>query len=793
MCTVCAAFHPFKDGCDYDGLPTAALQPLVNKSEIGASRSSDTAAELPTFSNSQIANVLTNDYWDDAGYSRRSFDVDDGELSVDLTGLDADGAYLARTALEAWTDVSGIEFVETSAVSLTRQYEGVDAGQTTASANAISMNVEMAGTLGNTDDDWFRVNLNAGQTYTVTLMGDESSSSSLTDPLLRVANSSGSTIQENDDAIGLNSQITFTASYTGAHFLVADRFSGVGSGDYLLSITDNEKADIVFDDEDSGGYSTSITTGDEIISSFVNVDSNWTRTGGDGIGNEPFQVYMHEVGHALGLGHAGFYNGNGTYANDAHYANDSWQATVMSYFTQTENTAITGTFARPTTTMIADILAIQDLYGSDVTTREGDTVYGVGATSDDYLGDLMRQIFNEEPRDFSRYGGGDVAMTIYDTGGTDLLDFSTVGVTQLIDLRMEAISNTMGLTGNIIIGPDTYIENARGGSGNDTMIGNSVDNRLEGNAGDDELSGNEGADTLIGGSGDDLLVGGTGMDELYGGDNADTLFGNSSVDMLYGEGGNDSLRGGAGVDTLYGGNGNDNLVGNDGWDVLYGDAGNDELFGSTGRDLLFGGDDNDKLAGGTGEDDLDGGAGRDTLFGNQGADLLVGGTGDDTLFGGSSVDMLYGGDDNDTLWGNDGADTLFGENGDDDLYGGTNHDVIDGGEGDDYVSGASGNDTLTGGGGADMLVGGSGADTFVFGAGFGTDTISDYQSGLDRIQLAKDVWDDEDLTEEELLEEFGTAVDSDTFVIDFSPNEQITIEGNYGFDLADLADDIIFI
>jgi Ca2+-binding RTX toxin-like protein len=61
-----------------------------------------------------------------------------------------------------------------------------------------------------------------------------------------------------------------------------------------------------------------------------------------------------------------------------------------------------------------------------------------------------------------------------------------------------------------------------------------------------------------------------------------------------------------------------------------------------------------------------------------------------------------------------------------------------GGAGNDTLSGLDGNDLLSGNGGNDALSGGAGNDTFVFDAGFGIDTISDFQAGAgatDVIQL----------------------------------------------------------
>ena len=73
--------------------------------------------------------------------------------------------------------------------------------------------------------------------------------------------------------------------------------------------------------------------------------------------------------------------GDGTYQSDALFRNDSWATTVMSYFSQTENTYFADLgFDRNfvTTPMIADIVAMQDLYGLSTTTRPDNTVYGLG-------------------------------------------------------------------------------------------------------------------------------------------------------------------------------------------------------------------------------------------------------------------------------------------------------------------------------------------------------------------------------------------------------------------------------
>jgi Ca2+-binding RTX toxin-like protein len=73
------------------------------------------------------------------------------------------------------------------------------------------------------------------------------------------------------------------------------------------------------------------------------------------------------------------------------------------------------------------------------------------------------------------------------------------------------------------------IENATGGSGNDTLIGNSAINVLSGGNGNDILIGGGGNDTLNGGNDQDLLIGGTGSDLIHGNSSDDILIGGTTV------------------------------------------------------------------------------------------------------------------------------------------------------------------------------------------------------------------------------------------------------------------------
>jgi serralysin len=414
------------------------------------------------------------------------------------------------------------------------------------------------------------------------------------------------------------------------------------------------------------------------------------------LGGYNWLTYIHEFGHNMGLKHGHETDGPSGAAMNAN--RDSMEFSVMTYRGYIGASTSTGyqneSYGFAQTLMMYDIAALQVMYGANFAENAGNTTYTFSATTGEMLINGVGQgVPGDGTPDANR-----IFRTVWDGNGVDTYDLSNYTSNLTIDLTPGGWSvfsteqlaylgggnfargnlfNALQFNGDV----RSLIENAVGGSGNDTITGNVANNTLNGGAGTDTINGGGGLDTIYGGVGTDILNGGAESDTIYGGiaatdpnDVNDTIHGNSGDDLIYGNGGDDFLYGDQGLDTIYGGGGGDTIYGGigladpiDSADTIYGNAGNDFIYGNGGDDILYGSEGLDTIYGGGGSDTIYGGIGladpvdaADTIYGNAGNDLIYGNGGSDILFGNEDSDTVYGGGGIDTIYGGTGNDILYG-------------------------------------------------------------------------------------------------------------------------------------
>ena len=274
----------------------------------------------------------------------------------------------------------------------------------------------------------------------------------------------GSTVTVNLSALGIAGEQYFARTALDAWSRVAN----------IHFVETTGTAQITLADDGGSAYTNTSWSGATLLTSAsIHIDQSWYNSnGGAGgttgiINSYGYQTYLHELGHALGLGHSGPYNGSGTYGTSNIYTNDSWQFSVMSYFDQSGYGGATATFI--SSAMQADIYAMQLLYGTP--TGQTNNKFGYGATAG--------AEFNLAQSN---------AFTIYSSTGTADLDASQYSGAQTVNFNAGTFSSIKGLTNNIGLALNTSLTSYEGGSGNDTIILDGLNN--------DFVNGGGGTDTV---------------------------------------------------------------------------------------------------------------------------------------------------------------------------------------------------------------------------------------------------------------------------------------------------------
>jgi Ca2+-binding RTX toxin-like protein len=465
-------------------------------------------------------------------------------------------------------------------------------------------------------------------------------------------------------------------------------------------------------------------------------DVRWTEEGLQQ-GGFYFPTLLHEFGHGLGMSHphdnggrssimrgagggtAGIGGGFGDFnlSQQVHTImsyNDGWST---SPYGQPRSGGITGTqvdhFGWVGTLSPLDIAVIQDKYGVNANFANGDDTYTLKDTN----------------------GAGNFFASIWDTGGTDQIVYDGARNAN-IDLRAATlkyeeggggrVSYAHGVHAGFTIANGVTIENARTGSGNDTLTGNDAANQLSSGAGNDIVNGGGGDDVITAGTGSDTLTGGAGRDTFVfetAGDST-ALSRDQITDFTQGEDrialGQAGAKGFIGTDAFSGRAGEVRYTTGTNSTIVELDVNGDRIadlqIELAGIVPLKSGDFVDLPLGFEVTDgrkaNLAGRSGNDVLTATSDPDgsILQGFAGDDVLIGGSFADQLTGGLGDDRLTGGGGADQFrfFGNQ----IDGSSDTDRIldlNFGEGDTLVFGSFASGTFVKGNGVNAFDGGRSA------------------------------------------------------------------------------------
>ena len=153
----------------------------------------------------------------------------------------ADGAHYVVAAANGATGTYTLSVIVLGAKGSSEA--DTDFPAATATTGRVEVGASATGNIGNNDIDWFRVDLETGRQYQIDMEGADTGRGTLADPNLSLHGGAGNAIVNDDDSgTDLNSQIVYTATETGPHYLRAGP-APTGTGTYTLSVRETTPSD----------------------------------------------------------------------------------------------------------------------------------------------------------------------------------------------------------------------------------------------------------------------------------------------------------------------------------------------------------------------------------------------------------------------------------------------------------------------------------------------------------------------------------------------------------------------
>ena len=357
-----------------------------------------------------------------------------------------------------------------------------------------------------------------------------------------------------------------------------------------------------------------------------------------------YQIVLHELGHALGLGHSNL------------------PTAVMYPFITGQNSVLAQ----------ADIDGMRALYGAPFAGLVRAIASGVAVDmmfDDAALAAVADGLLRQRSDTVFDASGAGVTYRAFAPGDTTVTNAAGIVTVVGSGRAGQAVIAGRGAINFYATGSGTVIA---GGGGNvigiPAGVGGDWDVRL--GPGDDVIQALGGNDSINAGAGNNLVFLGAGA---------------SSVIAT----GQDTIIGGGGASTIHVAAGNTAAYAGTGRLTLLADAGIDTIIGNGGQVVVTGGPFGGLFTGGT-----------------QGANRITAGAGAATIVGAGQDDILYaGGSAGDLIAGGAGSGTISAEVslGNDTLFAGAGDTLLRGGFGLDILVPGTGNDTIEPGPGAELI------------------------------------------------------------------------------------------